>query len=270
MFRPYMWTIFRLWLDFWISYTGMRGVVWEGGWNVIIPMGTIVPVEESPRTLHAFLYNWSRNLITTWRWPTYRAETCRCYNILLAITDANIAVFDCKYNTPISLLLYKTQRGWRTSQMSHKCLTLYVQSCAPDDGRINRLKHVALLTEIYKLEKRCILLVVLWKYAAHNTKFCLIKAVHCRVHKATYRHHIQITWRRHRLDVPKRRLETTILRCIKSHKSTDLKTERSWKFNGGWRLALFILLFVYYSGILLLKWKSEENIKNFLAEPDSN
>jgi len=55
------------------------------------------PPQDSPRTLHAFLYNWSRSLITAWRWPTYRAETCHCYNILLVIIEANIVVFDCKY-----------------------------------------------------------------------------------------------------------------------------------------------------------------------------
>ena len=36
------------------------------------------------------------------------------------------------------------------------CLTLYVQLCAPDDGRKNRLKHAEGLTEINKIEKRCI------------------------------------------------------------------------------------------------------------------
>ena len=28
------------------------------------------------------------------------------------------------------------------------CLTLYVQFCAPDDGRKNRLKHIERLTKI--------------------------------------------------------------------------------------------------------------------------
>ena len=44
-----------------------------------------------------------------------------------------------------------------------KCLTLYVQFCAPDDGQKTRLKHVQRLnhTEINKFEKRCILLVIL-------------------------------------------------------------------------------------------------------------
>jgi len=36
-----------------------------------------------------------------------------------------------------------------------------LQFCAPDDGRKTRLKHVQCLTEINKIEKRCILLVVL-------------------------------------------------------------------------------------------------------------
>ena len=38
---------------------------------------------------------------------------------------------------------------------------LYVQFCAPDDGRKTRLEHVERLTETNKFEKRCILLVVL-------------------------------------------------------------------------------------------------------------
>jgi len=40
-------------------------------------------------------------------------------------------------------------------------LTLYVQFCAPDDGRRNRLKHVEQFIEINRSGKRCILLVVL-------------------------------------------------------------------------------------------------------------
>ena len=42
-----------------------------------------------------------------------------------------------------------------------KCLTLCVQFCATDDGRKNLLKHLERLTEINKLGKRCIFLVVL-------------------------------------------------------------------------------------------------------------
>ena len=40
-------------------------------------------------------------------------------------------------------------------------LTLYVQFCAPDDGRRNRLKHVEQFIEINGSRKRCVLLVVL-------------------------------------------------------------------------------------------------------------
>jgi len=59
-------------LDFWISYTGMRGAFLGslGGGGEIL------------------LYQWV---------PWSRAETCRCYNILLVIIEANIVVFDCKY-----------------------------------------------------------------------------------------------------------------------------------------------------------------------------
>ena len=39
-------------------------------------------------------------------------------------------------------------------------LTLYVQFCAPDDGRRNRLKHVEQFIEINRSRKRCIFLVV--------------------------------------------------------------------------------------------------------------
>jgi hypothetical protein len=39
-------------------------------------------------------------------------------------------------------------------------LTLYVKFCAPDDERMNRLKHVEQFIEINRSRKRCILLVV--------------------------------------------------------------------------------------------------------------
>jgi len=48
-----------------------------------------------PGTPHAFLYKWSESLVTTWRWPKYRAETWR-YNSPV-ILEANIVVFDCRY-----------------------------------------------------------------------------------------------------------------------------------------------------------------------------
>jgi len=35
-------------------------------------------------------------------------------------------------------------------------LTLYVQLCAPDDGRRNRLKHVEQFIEINRSRKRCV------------------------------------------------------------------------------------------------------------------
>jgi len=42
--------------------------------------------------------------------------------------------------------------------------TLYVQFCAPDDGRRNCLKHVEQFIKINRSRKRCILLVVLQRY----------------------------------------------------------------------------------------------------------
>jgi len=44
-------------------------------------------------------------------------------------------------------------------------LTLYVQFCAPGDERRNRLKHVEQFIEINRSRKRCILLVVLYRYS---------------------------------------------------------------------------------------------------------
>jgi len=120
MFRPYMWAIFRLWLDFRISYTGMCG---ESLGSLRGEVGRPPLPHDSPRTLHAFLCNWSRSLIATWRWPTYRAETCRCYNILLVIIQANIVVLECKYWYTKLLTIAQTQRGWRTSEH-------YAQLCA--------------------------------------------------------------------------------------------------------------------------------------------
>jgi len=40
---------------------------------------------------------------------------------------------------------------------------LYVQFCAPADGRRNRLKHVEQFIEINRSRKRCVLLVVLYR-----------------------------------------------------------------------------------------------------------
>jgi hypothetical protein len=42
-------------------------------------------------------------------------------------------------------------------------LALYVQFCAPDDGRRNRLKHAEQFIEINRSRRRCILLVVLYR-----------------------------------------------------------------------------------------------------------
>jgi hypothetical protein len=44
---------------------------------------------------------------------------------------------------------------------------LYVQFCAPDDGRKNRLKHVEQFIEINRSRKHCILLVVLSSYTCN-------------------------------------------------------------------------------------------------------
>jgi len=77
-----------------------------------------IPPLDSSRTLHASMYNWSSSPITTWRWPTYRAETCRCCNPPCNNRGkySYIVVFDCSIDTPSSLPLYKTQRGWQTSE----------------------------------------------------------------------------------------------------------------------------------------------------------
>ena len=49
-------------------------------------------------------------------------------------------------------------------------LTLYVQFCAPDDGRRYHLKHVEQFIEINRSRKRCILLVVLYRFN-HSVTF---------------------------------------------------------------------------------------------------
>ena len=64
--------------------------------TVIVTFRPALLPQNSPRTPHTFLYNWCESPVTTWRWPTYRAETCRCYNPPV-ILEANIVVFDCKY-----------------------------------------------------------------------------------------------------------------------------------------------------------------------------
>jgi len=101
---------------------GTANYKWYSNWKP----GTMVPIgimrsqtpQDSPRTLHAFLYNWSKSLITTWRWPTYRAETCR-YKVFLVIIEANIVVFDCKYihQTPY----YCTKNDGDNAHQNYEC-----------------------------------------------------------------------------------------------------------------------------------------------------
>ena len=52
----------------------------------------------------------------------------------------------------------------RWSKVPYHPRQLYVQFCAPDDGRRNRLKHVEQIIEINRSRKHCILLVVLQIY----------------------------------------------------------------------------------------------------------
>jgi len=67
------------------------------------------------------------------------------------------------------------RRGFLPTSGSHTCtysvrywsdkyLTLYVQVWDPEDGRKTHLKHVGRFTEINKLVKRCILLVIRCEY----------------------------------------------------------------------------------------------------------
>ena len=54
-------------------------------------------------------------------------------------------------------------------------LTVYVQFCAPDDGRRNRLKYVEQFIEINRSRKRCILLVVLQRYILYFTVYTIFQ-----------------------------------------------------------------------------------------------
>jgi len=75
---------------------------------------------------------------------------------------------------------------YRLLAAGSRYLTLYVQFCAPDDGRENLLRYVERLTEINKFEKRCILLVVLWEVTSLiNTKLFSIKLLRTE-NKPTY------------------------------------------------------------------------------------
>jgi hypothetical protein len=48
---------------------------------------------------------------------------------------------------------------------------MYVQFCAPGDGRRNRLKHAEQFIEINRSRKRCILLAALQKYTCDKRTY---------------------------------------------------------------------------------------------------
>ena len=75
------------------------------------------------RVLQTYLYNWSESLTTTWRWPTYRAETCSCC-IPPVILDANIVMFDLRINP----LTPNDPYSGRTAPLNSKRCILYVYS----------------------------------------------------------------------------------------------------------------------------------------------
>ena len=56
-----------------------------------------------------------------------------------------------------------------SSSICWKYLKLHVQFSAPDDDPRYRLKYVEHLAEINKIEKCCILLVVIWEHCVINT-----------------------------------------------------------------------------------------------------
>ena len=78
--------------------------------------------------------------------------------------------------------------SWMRSSISYtvaavlvwQCLTPYMQFCAPDDGRRNRLKLVEQFIEINRSRKCCILLVVLQWYTC-DVRTCelqIFKSIH--------------------------------------------------------------------------------------------
>jgi len=76
-----MWAIFRLRFNLQISYT--RCVGWmSGGWvrggrDLVVSIVLKRDLVPPPPT-HTYLYSCSVSYVTTWRWSTYRTETCSC------------------------------------------------------------------------------------------------------------------------------------------------------------------------------------------------
>ena len=62
MFQPYMLAIFRLWFNLQSSYTRCVGCSFR-----------VLGVGWGERDLVSIV-----GIMTTWRWPTYRAKTCSC------------------------------------------------------------------------------------------------------------------------------------------------------------------------------------------------
>jgi len=65
------------------------------------------------------------------------------------------------YVLPWDLLYISASNLFKSIFTVWQYLTLYVQFCAPDDGRRNRLKHVEQFTDTNRSRKRCVLLIVL-------------------------------------------------------------------------------------------------------------
>jgi len=92
-------------------------------------------------------------------------------------------VQNCTYSVRYCLILLLDASGSSITQY----VTLFVQFCAPDDGRRNGLKHVEQFIEINRSRKRCILLVVLYRYYCNSLDF-----QYCSKNETTFNFHHQL------------------------------------------------------------------------------
>ena len=90
--------------------------------------------------------------------PSSGAQNCT-YNVRYCQTNTAACCYRGWDGTEFHLIHGSSRQ--QAAVLVWQYLTLYVQFCAPDDGRRNRLKHVEQFIEINRSKKRCILLVEL-------------------------------------------------------------------------------------------------------------
>jgi hypothetical protein len=141
MFRPYIWAIFRLWLDFRSSYTRCMGCSFRlvgVGWGERDLIVTLVG------TMTYSYYKWIN-------------ISCLCIYLMLWICYIgwNIVVFDCMCNTQKILCYWTNTTGMTRLKNTHihilwkaKCFSLYQQL-------LERVTHYLQYSTVYDLVLYC-------------------------------------------------------------------------------------------------------------------